>query len=531
MKINTHRRKIIFVVCFLVASTCSVVAGATANSVISLDQSLSADPKQKAQGYLARLQERYAKGDFEGHKKYSDSLLNIAREHDLIELEIVALSNLAVSYNNKGERKEAIRCYQLALDRCEMIPNNPRPKIIALINLGNTYNEMDAFEKGLSSMKKVLSIMDTINAPDHVRAGVLIGISESFIGLANFKDAEKYASQTKNIAEKEGNQALLSASYNNLMDVYISAGDYNVALKIGEEANQRAVFEESSKRKAWYLLFMGITHYHLDNLNNSLDYLKTAITLSQDIELAEIEMRAHEMLAKVYEAKGDFKQSLIEQKEYARLNEKLLLDRAEASVQDVSTDNTSKTSNGQGDSKERSTYTWILLTGIVILLVVVAGYMSKKILSASSQMMIKDVDELKTENVQKDDLPYQNSSLTPAKRDEIKNDLLQLMNEKKLYLDAEVSPHQIADELRISSNHLSEVLSSSFQKNFYAFINSYRVNHAKSLIDLSIEENTKIIAIAFDSGFKSKTTFNRVFKQTTGLTPTAYRQRIIDNLS
>ena len=60
--------------------------------------------------------------------------------------------------------------------------------------------------------------------------------------------------------------------------------------------------------------------------------------------------------------------------------------------------------------------------------------------------------------------------------------------------------------------------------NFYDFINKYRVEEAKKLLIEDIH-NYKILAIAYEVGFNSKATFNRVFKKFTELTPSEFKEK------
>lgn len=99
-----------------------------------------------------------------------------------------------------------------------------------------------------------------------------------------------------------------------------------------------------------------------------------------------------------------------------------------------------------------------------------------------------------------------------------------LMREKKLYLDPELSLPRLADETGLSTHALSFLLNTGFGENFYAFVNRYRVEEAKHLLATRVRE-LSILGIAYEAGFRSKTTFNNVFKKHTGLSPTQYVAR------
>ncbi|MCE7993522.1 MAG: helix-turn-helix transcriptional regulator [Roseivirga sp.] len=83
----------------------------------------------------------------------------------------------------------------------------------------------------------------------------------------------------------------------------------------------------------------------------------------------------------------------------------------------------------------------------------------------------------------------------------------------------------LASELDIPSHHISQCLSQLLHKNFFDFINKYRVEAVKqNLIDPKYRNYT-LFAIASEVGFNSHSSFYRVFKKITGLTPKAFIQQ------
>ncbi|MEX0686950.1 MAG: helix-turn-helix domain-containing protein [Balneolales bacterium] len=100
--------------------------------------------------------------------------------------------------------------------------------------------------------------------------------------------------------------------------------------------------------------------------------------------------------------------------------------------------------------------------------------------------------------------------------------LLGLMNNKKPYLEPKLTLNMLAGELDISLNHLSQVINQHEDKNFYDFVNGYRVEEFKKRVSDRANSNYSILAIAFDSGFNSKSSFNSVFKRISGETPSDY---------
>jgi len=100
--------------------------------------------------------------------------------------------------------------------------------------------------------------------------------------------------------------------------------------------------------------------------------------------------------------------------------------------------------------------------------------------------------------------------------------LLKYMSEQKPFLIPELTIVSLADELKVSSEYFSNIINSKLGKNFYDFINHYRIEEFKTRCLLPENKSFTLIAIAYDCGFNSKATFNRVFKNITGNTPGEY---------
>ena len=100
--------------------------------------------------------------------------------------------------------------------------------------------------------------------------------------------------------------------------------------------------------------------------------------------------------------------------------------------------------------------------------------------------------------------------------------LTEVMETQKPYLEPKLSLSILADYLDISPNHLSQVINQYEEKNFYDYINEYRVEEFKMRALNPANNNYSILAIAYDSGFNSKSSFNQVFKKMVGKTPSQY---------
>jgi AraC-like DNA-binding protein len=133
----------------------------------------------------------------------------------------------------------------------------------------------------------------------------------------------------------------------------------------------------------------------------------------------------------------------------------------------------------------------------------------------------EDFNESRDNNEQKE--KYKNSNLSNEQKEEYIEHIYSFMQTERPFLNAELTVQDLSKQLNISRHHLTEILNNDIGKNFFTFVNEYRVEEVKRrLLDERFEHLT-IVAIAFESGFNSKSTFNSIFKQNTGSTPSQWK--------
>lgn len=126
--------------------------------------------------------------------------------------------------------------------------------------------------------------------------------------------------------------------------------------------------------------------------------------------------------------------------------------------------------------------------------------------------------------VSEEDQKYVRSGLSPEKSKKIALTITDFMAAKKPYLEPDLNLKQFADDLHLPVHHLSQVINQQFNKNFYDYINSYRVAEIKSRLADNKYDHLTLLAIAFECGFNSKATFNNVFKKSTGRSPSEFKK-------
>jgi AraC-like DNA-binding protein len=145
------------------------------------------------------------------------------------------------------------------------------------------------------------------------------------------------------------------------------------------------------------------------------------------------------------------------------------------------------------------------------------------------QEELLEVEQLEVASVAVEEKDEKNA-LPAEKLNDIVAKTLAVMNHERLYLQSELTLQNIADHLKIPAYQVSQAINEGLNKTFYDLVNGYRVEEAKRLLRDPKSKNNKILAIAFDSGFNSKTTFNTVFKKFTGFTPSEFKERHVKEL-
>lgn len=155
----------------------------------------------------------------------------------------------------------------------------------------------------------------------------------------------------------------------------------------------------------------------------------------------------------------------------------------------------------------------VLLTGLVIVYVGIKGYFT-------------DTTRLKKLNFSftpsRVSIPDTPSSSPKIVSNETITRLKSLMESERPYLNPELNLADLAEMASMSRAQLSEAINAGFGKNFNDFVNQYRIDAFKTMLSQNRQSQLSLLGIAFECGFNSKATFNRVFKKMTDLSPSDY---------
>lgn len=121
---------------------------------------------------------------------------------------------------------------------------------------------------------------------------------------------------------------------------------------------------------------------------------------------------------------------------------------------------------------------------------------------------------------------YEKSGLNETEAQDYIKKMNQLMEKDKPFINSNYSLNDLSESLNLPNHIISEVLNGLIKQGFYDYINNYRIEEFKELLKNPDNQDEKILNLAFDAGFNSKTAFNNAFKKVTGITPSAYRKSL-----
>jgi len=497
-------------------------------------------------------QKTYRKGNFELYKKYVDSIRLIAKDYGFLEDEILALVGQGIYYSNLDIYDESLKKYLNALDMAKGLPENSKTKIIILANLGNIYNNLSQYDKASETFRKVIRLAKQHDNPERVLIASYNALGITAMHQKNYEASLSYSKKVDSFATALGRNNLKIIALNNIADSYLKLREYQKTIQHARQALELVTEEESVEGKANSYLHLGVAHLGLKEPQKAIDHLLITKDIATANNFLELKIYALEHLAKAYELQGELQKSIDTYKEYEEIKDNYLngLSEGKRIIAERELEDQKVLFTEEKDilvDRNRK----IQLFGSLLILIVVLGlwvyfYNRKLVLRKESESLIQDKKLLENENrslrnklnevminEQVKDLvtntsnisiKYQNSSLSAEDRNVFAERILKYMEDEKPYLNEDLKQSDFAEALHMSIPQVSEVLNACFQKNFNNFLNLYRINEVKELMKNPIYEEYKIVAIGYEAGFKSKTSFNRAFKNLVGVTPSEYRK-------
>ncbi len=120
--------------------------------------------------------------------------------------------------------------------------------------------------------------------------------------------------------------------------------------------------------------------------------------------------------------------------------------------------------------------------------------------------------------------PSQANRVSKALLEEVFEKINIHMEKEKPYLNSNLTVKTLGQQMTLVPRQVSQAINLKADKNFSEYVNEFRIKHACQLLSSAQARNISIMDVMLDSGFITKSNFNRAFKKVTGITPFEFKE-------
>ncbi len=485
-----------------------------------------------------RASQQFKVGDYEAYVSTLRTLESISKHEKTDIILIRSITQQGVGYEKLGKYDKAIAKYLQALEVLETKEELHLDKAAILVNLSNLYNSLEKPKKAISSAREVITLQKEHSLTELLNVSAYNSIGDANLFLKNYERALEEYKKVYELSVKLENTQGQYLSLLSISQCYIYMEKFQKSLEIIDKVLPLAEDDDSAGVVAKATLFKGHSLLYLDQPNKALQNLLEAKKISIKNGYKEIELGAHKLLSITYERLENYKQSLQSQRDYQTSRENFLatLSEVERIQMKKKLDKRALLLNAEQQSKKG--IIWFSILSIILLIIIILFILKKKqritenrkLLSEDNKMLTARIKNLSKQNsdLENHKIPkkkYENTRLEPEEKEYLIKNIIIYIEEERPYLNCELKQQDIAKALSMSVPVLSQILNDSLQRNFNQFINHYRIKEAKKLLIDDINKELTIEAIGYQAGFKSRTSFNRVFKDVEGITPSEFWEK------
>lgn len=298
------------------------------------------------------------------------------------------------------------------------------------------------------------------------------------------------------------------AFHNLQADIYVNLGRYDRAWQVLQAIDDADGLAKPVQ--ADYLYNMARLRQAGKSYTNSNQWLNQGLLAAAQAAYGGERGRYLEMMAQNYEQLGDTARALMVQKELSRYNDSLRNSEKMEAVSQIEMAMKEQEHGTQG--KGSSALYWILalLVGAFGLSAFVIGWLKKR----------KKADETADFRPEK-----RGPQIDTEKENELFARLQKLMEDEKIYCDSDLTRDTLAERMGTNRTYLSQIIQKRTGLSFNQFVNGYRITEAKRILDNDTDKTYPLKAVCADVGFKSRTTFDKVFAEAAGCSPAEYRRK------
>lgn len=476
----------------------------------------------------------------------------ISNNKDLQIIVCDALYLASTIYFYHCDYKASLELLLRALKICEETGYNKRISGI-YNNMGNIYYQFDDYKLA----KKYFQL-----AYDYGDNDYCIGAASNNLGgiLMNTNSDSALILYRKVFSiQKEPLKNLSNGPLNNIGLIHLRMKNYDSAFFYYHKAlNIAATFNEE-QAKAIILSNIGILNFKCGNVDSARHYYNMSNEIAQRLKLFNVVADNYLHFSEIEEYLGNTSEAFEYYKKYSVINDSIFNASKYGKVSELQfmydmqkVDKQIEVLNIEREVHERTIVIQTslqILTGLALLIisgVLIMLYRKNKNLNqayntlvaknveivnsdkANQKLRLEYEDQLRklqksNESVETEELTkYRNSSLKDDSKSDLLLSILNVMENTKAFCDVDFTLIKLADMVGSNSAYVSQIINDSFKQNFKTFINDYRIKEARRMLSEPEYKKYSIRSISTMVGFKSRSRFDIIFKEITGITPSFY---------
>jgi len=492
------------------------------------------------------------------------------------------LQELFTEYFNNEDYVTSVKYANECIQLCNNLDSDTEG-VLAKSNsiLGKSYSSMGLFSKALDfHTKSLISYQKNQDTSNIALEYLLIGAIYKHFGK---KDLVKInLEKALELALKTNNKILISSIYNNMGNLYSltqkwdsAINYYHKSLDLRIKTNGKGYFapymnisrsyanineldsarkylviaskyiDNNTYHKSAYLYNFASINVLEKDFTSAEKNLIEALSFSKNKKLNNVTVLVYNLLSEIHNKQKNYKKALKYHLMYSHLkdsisinNEEEIISKVELLFESEKNSMLIEKLNAQNEVERTKIKALGIVIGLVMLIAIIFFIQKNNLRKAYEKIVEENVKFLslkKTNQELKEEIrtiaensnnttitqKYKDSSLTDEYKSELANKIINALEKDKIFTKLDLKVRDLADYLDVNRTYISQVLTEEIKVSFIELINSYRIEEAKYLLSDDQYSKLTISAIAEMSGF-TPSTFNRVFKNQTGVTPSFF---------
>ncbi len=419
-----------------------------------------------------------------------------------------SLTSMATIMNQNRQYDKALNYYRQACALTTKI-HDTLNYALSFYNMGLTFLNLQQYDSCLFYMNRAMKTAVTTKQTD-LLVYIYGSLADHYLNTGNEKERKKYLLLATDEAEKIGNHQFLAMSTSNLMQGALKEKNYREAIQYAEKAR----------------FHLGKQPYPV--LQMRLDSMSwVAYTGIGNLTLAL------ECLTAFYRGKDQ----LVSKQQKEQLDKMMLTLEVKEKDLTITRQNLDISNNKRRMEVLALTFAIVLLLAVALFIFILKTRAFRRQLFRKEKELdqfavdVRNWIAWKKERLESGGNKDENEIILPLEPlDEMQiqatlfTELRDAFARQKLYLDPELNLKAVIKILGTNKKYLYQAISENSDENFRAFINRYRVDEVKKIMENGMQNNEQInlSEMYASAGFNSSVSFYRAFKQVTGLTPRDY---------